>query len=54
LKKLWSSPELVVVVRRTSEEVILAACKTASIHPGHRAEPACMNTRSTNCQENSA
>jgi hypothetical protein len=34
MKKSWTTPELIVVVRSTPEENVLAGCKHPNIHSG--------------------
>jgi hypothetical protein len=34
MKKSWTTPELIVVVRSTPEENVLAGCKHPAVHSG--------------------
>jgi hypothetical protein len=54
-KKLWSKPELTVLVRNKPEEAVLTGCKTeVSGDEMHREDVGCFTIQCDECSESSA
>lgn len=53
MKKPWTTPKLIVLVRGNLEEFVLAACKTFLVSGPDNAAPGCYQTLCQDCSASS-